>query len=151
MTQHKVIVERLKAYSYKDAREIGRLLPFLSENCSGEPVPEALLREIIDSAHHEQLVARYKGEIVGTATLTLLLGPAVKKMGYLEDFVTNPSLRGHGIGGALWEEMMAWCRQNDVPLTFTSRPHRVDAHRFYKAHGAEVRDTTVFKVGPTAT
>lgn len=141
-----IVIERLTKYSARDAREIGRLLPFLTEKCDGSPVPETLLREIIDSPYHEQLVARHNNAIVGIATLTVLMGPAVKKMGFLEDFVTDPTVRGLGVGGSLWDEMIAWCRDHDIALTFTSKPSRTDAHRFYLAHGAQIRDTTVFKV-----
>jgi GNAT superfamily N-acetyltransferase len=68
------------------------------------------------------------------------------KEDFLEDFVTNPEVRGRGIGDKVWQEMLTWCRENDVNLSFTSKPSRELAHKFYKNHGAEIRNTTVSRV-----
>ncbi len=106
---------------------------------------EALLMEIISSPYHEQLVARLDAKIVGAATLNLLMGPAVQRMGYLEDFVTDPKIR-LGVGDKIWHEISLWCQQNDINLSFTSSPDRLKAHEFYLSHGATVRNTTVFKM-----
>ena len=140
-----VTVERLTKYSSEDAVQLGRLMPFLSQSFSGGPVNKSLLKEIIASPYHDQLVARLDGRIVGAATLSLIMGAAAGKKGYLEDFVVDPEIRQKGIGGQLWDEMMRWCKQNSVDLHFTSRPSRQAAHSFYICHGATVRDTTVFR------
>jgi GNAT superfamily N-acetyltransferase len=146
MTQTDVIVERLTEYSEVDAAGIGRLMPFLSERLSGNPVDEALLRAIISSPYHEQLVARLNGTIVGVATMNLLMGPGANREGYLEDFVTDPDVRGQGIGGKVWNSMIEWCLEYGVDFSFTSRATRDAAHSFYLNHGAEIRDTTAFHV-----
>ena len=146
MNESDVIIERLEQYSAEDAAGIGRLMPFLSQELGGEPIPEELLTEIINSPYHEQLIARLDSRIVGSATLNILMGPAVHKAGYLEDFVVDSEIRGHGIGGKLWEEMMTWCEEYGVSLNFTSHSGRTDAHRFYLARNAQIRDTTVFQV-----
>ncbi|MFO0882489.1 MAG: GNAT family N-acetyltransferase [Candidatus Saccharimonadales bacterium] len=146
MSDPEVKVERLQEYSEADAAGIGRLMPYLSERLSNEPVAEDLLRAIIDSPYHDQLVARLNGLIVGAATMNLLMGPGVNKQGYLEDFVTDPEVRGVGIGDKVWQAMVTWCQEQDIDFTFTSHPAREAAHRFYIKHGAEVRDTTVFRV-----
>ena len=139
-------VERLREYHPDDAAGIGRLMPFLNDRLSGEPMDEDLLKAIVDSPYHEQLVARLDGRIVGAATMNILMGPGAKKEGYLEDFVTDPELRGLGIGEKIWQEMMQWCKEQGIALTFTSHPSREEAHRFYLKHGAEIRETTVFKI-----
>ena len=146
MIHTEVIVERLTSYSSQDAAGIGRLMPFLSASKSGDPIPKELLSEIIHSPYHEQLIARLGTKIVGTATLNMLMGPAVHKAGYLEDFVTDPGVREKGVGSKIWDEMLVWCKDNGVGLEFTSRSSREAAHRFYLAKGAEIRDTTVFHV-----
>jgi hypothetical protein len=56
-----------------------------------------------------------------------------------------------GIGAALWDEMMRWCDQKQVSLTFISKPSRQAAHQFYLSSSAVIRDTTVFKVDPKTT
>jgi GNAT superfamily N-acetyltransferase len=141
-----VIVDRLKEYSEDDAAELGRLARFLSEKFDGKPIDKKLLEEIINSPYHDQLVVRIEGRIVGAATLNIVMGAAVGKSGYLEDFVTDPDVRRQGVGGRVWDEIILWCKEHDVDLDFTSKPSREDAHRFYLAHGAVVRETTVFHV-----
>ena len=146
MSSPDIIVERLTEYSDSDAVGIGRLMPFLNDTLNDEPMDEALLTMIIDSPYHDQLVARLDGIVVGVATVNLLLGPGMEMEGYLEDFVVDPEVRGRGIGDKLWQAIIDWCREKNVDLGFTSNPARVAAHRFYNSHGAEIRDTTVFRV-----
>lgn len=141
-------VSRLTVYSEVDARELGSLMTHLSEKFVDEPIQETLLKEIIDSPHHEQLVARFKGRIVGAATLSIVMGAGAGRSGYLMDFVTDPEVRGQGLGQRLWGEMMTWCHENGIKLSFTSKSDRVAAHEFYLRNGAEVRDTTVLVVDP---
>jgi GNAT superfamily N-acetyltransferase len=146
MNQLDVSVERLTEFSEADAVGIGRLMPFLSENISGEAMDEGLLKAIIDSPYHDQLVARLNGIIVGAATMNLLMGPGASREGYLEDFVTDPEVGRRGVGDKLWQGMLDWCTEHDVNFSFTSRPSREAAHSFYEKHGAVVRDTTAFGV-----
>lgn len=146
MSNSEVYVERLTDYRTEDAAGIGRLMPFLSDRFSDEPMDEAILRAIIDSPHHEQLVARLDGMIVGAATMNLLMGPGVGKQGYLEDFVTDEEVRGQGIGRRVWDGMLEWCHEQGVDFRFTSNPGRSAAHEFYLRRGAVIRDTAVFHV-----
>jgi GNAT superfamily N-acetyltransferase len=146
MSEPEVIVERLQEYCEADAMGIGRLMPFLSERLRGEPMAEDLLRAIIDSPHHDQLVARLNGLIVGAATMNLLMGPGAIRQGYLEDFVTDPQVRGMGIGDRVWQAMVDWCKEQNIDFTFTSHPGREAAYGFYLNHGAEIRNTAVFHV-----
>ncbi|HET7529139.1 MAG TPA: GNAT family N-acetyltransferase [Candidatus Saccharimonadales bacterium] len=139
-------VERLTEYSPGDAADLGSLLTALSGRFTGEPVPESLLREIIESPYHDELVARLEGRIVGAATLSIIMGAGAGKKGYLEDFVVDKSIRRGGIGTRIWQEMMLWCEERGVDLEFTSRPERQDAHEFYASRGAKIRPTSVFRV-----
>ena len=146
MNQHGISIERLTAYSQKDAIDIGRLMPFLSRRMNDNPIDKKLLTQIIESPYHEQIVARMAGRIVGTATLSIIMGPAVGKQARLEGFVTDPKIRGQGIGSHIWDEVLIWCNERDIDLEFTSNPSRSAAHKFYLARGAEIRDTTTFHV-----
>ena len=143
MSNTEVYIERLSTYTPEDAAGIGRLMPFLSDKLDDKPISETLLREIIASPHHDQLVARLDSIIVGAATLNILMGAGMYKQGYLEDFVTDPTVRGNGVGARLWDEMMVWCDEHGVDLAFTSRGSRQTAHAFYKSR-AETRNTTNF-------
>lgn len=146
MSQHNVTIEKLTAYTREDGAGIGRLMPFLSQRMDDAPIPEELLREIIESPYHEQIVARQDGKIVGAATLSLIMGPAVGKQAHLEGFVTDPTARGRGIGSQIWDEILKWCSAREVDLEFTSNPSREAAHNFYRARGAQIRNTTTFHV-----
>jgi hypothetical protein len=132
MSELRIGVTRLDEYNPEDAVGIGRLMPFLSGRLSGEPMAEALLKEIIASPHHEQFVARLEGIIVGAATLSILMGPAVNKEGYLSDFVADPNIKGARIGHKIWEEMISWCEGHNIDLAFTSRSTRKKLINFMK-------------------
>ncbi len=141
------MIERLKTYSLEDAHGIGRLMPFLSPKFSSDPIPRQLLEDIINSPFHDQLVARLDAKIVGAATLSVTVGAGAGKKAFLEDFVTDPHVRGRGIGKQLWQEMLAWVQEKGAAeLQFTSSAHRTDAHAFYRQNGAAEYDTTVFRV-----
>lgn len=141
-----VTVSLLKEYTDSDAASIGHMMPALSINFTDNPTPRALLEEIILSPYHEQLVARDdKGYIVGTATLSIILGAGMRKRAWLEDFVTDPDVRGKGVSQAMWDEVIRWCKDRQLDLHFTSKPTREAAHHFYLKNGAEIRNTSVFK------
>jgi GNAT superfamily N-acetyltransferase len=146
-----ITIERLAQYSKNDAADIGRLMAILTEKANGEPTDEKLLRNIIESPRHEQFVARNEtGRIVGTATLSEVLGPFVGgggRMAYLEEIVVDPEIRGAGIGGKLWDEMLAWCHERGIKrMEWTSNPSRKAVYDFYIKRGAYVRDTAFFRL-----
>lgn len=142
-----ITIEPLTAYSPDDAAAIGRLIAQLTSKASGEPVEESLLSEIINSPFHDQLVARLaNGNIVGTATVSILMGPVKHHCAWLEDFVVDSNQRQLGIGGKLWDATMEWCREHDAKqLTFTSNATKQAAHAFYLKRGAVIHDTCYFK------
>ena len=85
-------------------------------------------------------------EIIGIATLSIIMGPIVRKIAYLEDFVTDESLRGQGIGSALWQAMLTWAKDKGcTELCFTSGHGREAAQAFYQKRGAEIYDTNYFR------
>ncbi len=122
-------------------------MPHLSTSFTDRPTSEELLRAIIDSPYHDQLVARSAdGTIIGAATLTTTMGVGAGRGVWLEDFVVDPTVQGAGVGGRLWDAMIAWCRTHQADkLCFTSRPSRTAAQAFYLKHGAIIRDTNFFK------
>lgn len=139
-----IFVERLRVYKPEDAAGIGKLMPYLNQSFSDAPIPEEHLRAIIESDHHDQLVAREDTQrIIGAATLSLIMAAGAGRKGYLEDFVTDPETKG--VGSALWREMGRWCLEQQVDLHFTSRPTRIAAQHFYLNRGAEIRNTNTFK------
>lgn len=145
MAEPGISVERLTEYSDEVATDLGQLMPHLSERLTDTPLSEEVLRKIIESPYHDQLVARMNGRIVGSATLSLIMSPELPKpLAWLGAFVTHPDARGRGVGDVMWQELLVWCEEHEANLGFTSHPSRELAHRFYKAHGARIRETTVF-------
>ncbi len=142
-----ISIESLTAYSSLDATMIGALLPALSSSSTGDPIPEQRLRDIIESTHHDQIVARRDdGKIVGIATVSLTFGSSSGRSVWLNDFAVDASTQGSGIGSSLWDEVVAWCQEKQATkLYFTSRPSREAAQRFYLHKGAIIRDTNFFK------
>ena len=141
-------IETLTSYDEKTANRVRELLIQLSRSGKdrGE-IPEQWFNDLISSPSHDMLVAYDDdGNIVGIATLSIIMGPIVRKVAYLEDFVTDSSLRGKGIGSALWDEMLVWAKEKGcTELCFTSGHGREAAQEFYKNRGADIYDTNYFR------
>ena len=141
-------VERLTEYTPEVAGRIRELLIQLSRSKKdrGE-IPREWFDEVIASPSHDMLLAIDDNEkIVGIATLSIIMGPIVRKNAYLEDFVTDESVRGQGVGGKLWEAMLDWAAEKGCQeLNFTSGKGREEAWRFYRNKGSEIYDTNFFK------
>ncbi len=141
-------VEKLTEYTPEVAGRIRELLIQLSRSKKdrGE-IPREWFDEVIASPSHDMLLAIDDNEkIVGIATLSIIMGPIVRKNAYLEDFVTDESVRGQGVGGKLWEAMLDWASEKGCKeLNFTSGKGREEAWRFYQNKGSEIYDTNFFK------
>jgi GNAT superfamily N-acetyltransferase len=141
-------IERLTEYTPEIANNVRQLLIQLSRSKKdrGE-IPREWFEEIISSPYHDMLLAiDDNNRIVGIATLSIIMGPIVRKNAYLEDFVTDESVRGQGVGGKLWDAMLAWAAEKGCKeLNFTSGKGREEAWRFYQNKGSEIYDTNFFK------
>ena len=141
-------IKVLNEYSEGVANRIRELLIQLSRSGKdrGE-IPKEWFDNLIASPYHDMLLAYDDNEeIVGIATLSIIMGPIVRKVAYLEDFVTDSSKRGKGIGSALWDEMLVWAKEKGcTELCFTSGYDREAAQEFYKNRGASIYDTNYFR------
>ena len=141
-------VELLTKYDQKTADRVRELLIQLSRSGKdrGE-IPKEWFDDLINSSTHDMLLALDDTDrIVGIATLSVIMGPIVRKAAYLEDFVTDSSVRGQGIGSKLWEAMLDWSKEKGcTELCFTSGHGREAAQEFYKKKGAEIYDTNYFR------
>lgn len=142
-------IELLTKYDNKTANRIRELLIQLSRSGKdrGE-IPEDWFNDLIQSPYHDMLLAiDDSGTIQGIATLSIIMGPIVRRVAYLEDFVTDESSRGQGIGSKLWDAMLDWARNHNCSeLCFTSGHGREAAQAFYKRRGAEIYDTNYFRL-----
>ena len=141
-------IKVLNEYSEGVANRIRELLIQLSRSGKDRgKIPKEWFDNLIASPYHDMLLAYDDNEeIVGIATLSIIMGPIVRKVAYLEDFVTDSSKRGKGIGSALWDEMLVWAKEKGcTELCFTSGHGREAAQEFYKNRGAEIYDTNYFR------
>ena len=143
-----MIIKTLTEYTPETATRIRELLIQLSRSGKdrGE-IPKEWFDDIINSPSHDMLLAiDDNNKIQGIATLSIIMGPIVRKVAYLEDFVTDSSVRGQGVGGQLWEAMLQWAKaKNCTELNFTSGHGREAGQEFYKNRGAEIYDTNFFR------
>lgn len=151
-----MIIKTLDKYNKETAERIRALLIQLSRSGKdrGE-IPEEWFNDLINSDYHDMLIAiddtktndDQISPIVGIATLSIIMGPIVRKVAYLEDFVTDESYRGKGVGSALWDAILEWSKQKGcTELTFTSGQGREAAQKFYQNRGATIYDTNFFRL-----
>ena len=141
-------ITKLEKYTPEAANQIRQLLIQLSRSGKdrGE-IPEEWFNDLINSPYHDMLIALDDSDkIIGIATLSIHMGPIIRKNAYLEDFVTDSTVRGQGIGSALWAAMLDWAKEKGCHnLEFTCGQGREASQQFYKNHGATVYDTNFFR------
>jgi GNAT superfamily N-acetyltransferase len=141
-------ITTLTEYTPEIAARVRELLIQLSRSGKdrGE-IPKEWFDELISSDAHDMLLAiDDSGKIQGIATLSIIMGPIVRRVAYLEDFVTDTAVRGQGVGHQLWEAMLQWAKaKNCTELCFTSGHGREAAQEFYQKRGAEIYDTNFFR------
>ena len=142
-----MIVKPLDKYTPEVAARVRELLIQLSRSGKDKgEIPEDWFNDIINSPWHDLLVAEEDGKILGIASVSVTMGPGIRKNAYLEDFVTDSEVRGKGVGSAIWNAYEAWAREKGCKnLEFTCGHGREKSQEFYKHHGAEVYDTNFFR------
>ena len=142
-------IQLLTEYNKSTANQIRELLIQLSRSGKdrGE-IPREWFEDLISSPSHDMLLALDDdNRIIGIATLSIIMGPIVRRVAYLEDFVTDSSVRGQGVGSALWDAMLDWARaKRCTELCFTSGHGREAAQAFYQHKGAAIYDTNFFRL-----
>ena len=142
-------IQPLTEYSETTATRIRELLIQLSRSGRdrGE-IPKEWFDNLIASPFHDMLLALDDNDrIVGIATLSVIMGPIVRRVAYLEDFVTDQDVRGQGVGSQLWDAMLDWARtKHCTELCFTSGHGRETAQQFYLNKGAKIYDTNYFRL-----
>lgn len=140
-------ITRLTEYNEETAARIRELLIQLSRSGKDKgEINREWFDDIINSPWHDLLIAEEDGQIFGIACMSVVMGPGIRKNAYLEDFVTDSSKRGQGIGSQLWNAMLEWGKEKGCKnLEFTCGHGRETAQEFYKNHGAEIYDTNFFR------
>ena len=124
---------------------LARLVPQLSR--SNPPPSEEHVREMVASPAISQFVARADdGAIVGVSTLAVFRIPTGLRA-WIEDVITDESIRGQGVGDSLTRAMLDRARElGCVTVDLTSRPSREAANRLYQRIGFQQRDTNVYRM-----
>lgn len=140
-------ITKLDKYTPETADQIRKLLIQLSRSGKDRgKIPKEWFDELIASPYHDMLIAVENNKIIGIATLSIHMGPIIRKNAYLEDFVTDQTVRGKGIGSALWDAMLDWAKEKGCHnLEFTCGNGREASQQFYKNHGATIYDTNFFR------
>lgn len=140
-------IKRLSEYTPEVAEHMRELLKQLSRSGQDKgEIPESWFREVINSEWHDVLMAVDDGKVIGIACLSVVMGAGIGKNAYLEDFVTDATVRGKGVGSALWAEMQKWATEKGCKnLEFTCGAGREVAQDFYKKHGAKIYETNFFR------
>jgi ribosomal protein S18 acetylase RimI-like enzyme len=95
-----------------------------------------------------RLVGAFAGpELVGIASLALVVTLSGGLVGRVEDVVVASTARGGGVGRALMQALHDEARRLGVRhLELTSRPSRTAANALYVSLGYERRETNVYRL-----
>ncbi len=116
------LTERVQVYTPDVAYQIGQLLPVIDNRLTPLPVPEELLRPIIESPDRELIVAKNVGhKIVGVAALNEAVG-LTGRHAVLRDMVLHPTARQAGASELLRDEVIAWCHERSLELHLSGLP-----------------------------
>lgn len=142
-----VEIIRLKNYTPEIADAMRALMIELSRSGKDKgEIPETWFTEVIDSPWHDVLLAVEDGQVLGMATVSIIMGVGIRKNAYLEDFVVTERARGKGVSTLLWEEMLKWAKEKGAKrFEFTCGQGRDAAHAFYHKHGATIYETDFFR------
>ena len=152
-----IIVEQVEQATPQLAINLGKIMPFLSDEHDGSPINLDCLMSTVASLDSEQLVARVvdpetEGEhellsrykIIGAATVSTMHGATGEKA-WLEDFVVVPDAKALGVYGVaqnIWDGITQWRLENSLfQMRFNSTTDRVRAHGFYNKNGCKVLAT----------
>ncbi|MFE2431687.1 GNAT family N-acetyltransferase [Streptomyces sp. NPDC059373] len=120
-----------------------QLLPQLSR--TAVPLDREAVTRMVACDATTVLVARVRGEIVGSLTLVMFPVPSGLRA-RIEDVVVDGAARGHGVGAALTEEALRLAdRAGARTVDLTSRPSRPAANRLYERLGFQARESRVYR------
>lgn len=125
----------------EDVRVFNHLLTLLTK----EPIEKSLDELTEVSRKSRLLIARIDGQIVGTATLAVVVAPT-GRYGHIDDVVVHDQYRKQGIGQALMEKLIEEAKSLGLErIDLTSRPSRTAAHKLYKRLGFSIYETNVYR------
>lgn len=137
-------IQELRRASAKSLAEINALLPQLSK--TPKPLSLKLLDSIVRDKNIRLVVAKEGTQIVGMATLILMIAPNGKRA-KVEDVVVDEKYRGKGIGEKISKKLVAIAKSKKVRrIELTTGQRRIAAHRLYEKIGFKKKDSDVYRI-----
>ena len=134
----------LRRATSKSLEEINNLLPQLSK--TPKPLSLKLLESIVKDKNTCLVVAKEGTQIVGMATLILMIAPNGKRA-VIEDVVVDEKYRGKGIGEKISKKLVAIAKSKKVKrIELTTGQRRIAAHRLYEKVGFKKKDSDVYRI-----
>lgn len=109
-------------------------------------VQKNLLYKLMENKDVIDIVCKHNDKVIGHSMVEMRYDLFTgEKYFFLNYFCVDKDYRCRGIGSELLNELEKLALQNNIDyMRFTSGNKRLDAHRFYKKRGYNVRDTSVF-------
>lgn len=140
--KQQITIEPWEKYDTTIAEQVGALQPQLDPTFSGEPVPRDHFEKLfVDNPQRTMLLAIRAGKrVAGVATMNLLAESSPQASdAYMGGFVVDENERGYGVADTLWDGMLDWCKERDLPgFTFKTEADRTAALNFYRRMGARL-------------
>lgn len=134
-------VIRIRPATPEDIREMTDLLEELfsiEADFSPDPLKQAKgIALLLTSASAGVFVAQKTRQIVGMVTVQAVISTAEGgRSGLMEDLIVTKSLRGKGIGSALFAMVQTWCRNRGISrIQLLADQNNPAALRFYTKSG----------------
>lgn len=137
-------IQELRRATPKSLKDINNLLPQLSK--TPKPLSLKLLDSIVRDKNIRLVVAKEGTQIVGMATLILMIAPNGKRA-MVEDVVVDEKYRGKGIGEKISRKLIAIAKSKKVRrVELTTGQRRIAAHRLYEKVGFKKKDSDVYRI-----
>jgi GNAT superfamily N-acetyltransferase len=121
------------------------------------PFPRQKVEALLDLLEQDpslgvQLVGEADGNLQGFASLYACIDTLVAdRILVMNDLFVEPSLRSHGVGGALFDASLAYATAHGyVRLDWVTAEDNHDAQRFYDRHGGQRGPWVSYSADPSA-
>lgn len=134
----------LRRATPKSLKDINNLLPQLSK--TPKPLSLKLLDSIVRDKNIRLVVAKEGTQIIGMATLILMIAPNGKRA-KVEDVVVDEKHRGKGIGEKISKKLIVIAKSKKMRrIELTTGQKRIAAHRLYEKIGFKKKDSDVYRI-----
>lgn len=122
---------------------------WLAREARVEPV-ERSLAEAMAGADARVVAGTFDGVVVGYGVAHTEEMPRGGRLGVVSDIFVEPEARGVGVGEAMMDDLVAWCRERDcVGIDSMALPGARETKNFFEDSGFTARQLVMHKrLGP---